>query len=96
MRIVAHNCQDIDCFITSVIKSDDMIRNFEVLHCRNQIKPKYLPIKLPSYERVMSSRTPCGQNCAFCGMYKDGSCHGCPGSHYSTKTYSELLEKELH
>lgn len=95
LKIVASKLQDIDCFMTSVIKSDDMIRNFEMIHCQNQIKPKFIPIQIPSHNANCNLHTPCGQNCAFCGMYKDGVCQGCPGSKYSLVKYADLVsEKE--
>lgn len=92
LRVLGHSLQDIDCFVSNVIQSDDMIRNYQILHCNAQIKPKYIPIPLMKTDFSQQLRTPCGQNCGFCSMYKDQVCSGCPGSFFSKTTYQNLLD----
>jgi hypothetical protein len=89
MRLVAKSMKEIDCFIVSVIQSDDFIRDFELLHCRQTIKPKFIPLKLPAYDTYQQSNTPCGQNCRFCTMYKDSTCRGCSASEFYEKKYED-------
>jgi DNA-binding Lrp family transcriptional regulator len=90
MRIVASSLQEIECFISSVIKSDDRIRNFEFHHSIENIKPRFLPVKMPFAVQKTSPHTPCGVKCQYCSMYKDASCPGCPASEFSTRTHDNF------
>ena len=53
-----------------------------------------MPIPITNSKERRKLHTPCGQNCAFCSMYKDEVCSGCPNSQFSKKTYKELLESK--
>jgi len=92
MRLVAPSLQEIECFISSVIKTDHQIRNFEVIHSLGNIKPRFLPVKLPLAIQQTSSHTPCGVKCQHCSMYKDASCLGCPASEFSSRTVESFSE----
>jgi hypothetical protein len=95
MRIMAQKEENVDCFIFSVIQSDDMIRNFQILHCRDFIKPKFFPFEIPASSKKRNKRTPCGLNCLFCEMYKDESCSGCPSSQFWEKKYKDFLSEQV-
>lgn len=93
IKVIGESTQDVDCFISCVIQSDDMIRNYQILHCNDQIKPKFIPIPIVSSTSIHKMRTPCGQNCAFCSMYKDAVCKGCPSSYFRNTSYQKLDKK---
>ncbi len=78
-----------NCFINSVIKSDDMIRSYKILNSTHNVKPKFIPISFISEKSRKEDRAPCGNNCLFCGMYKDGTCLGCPATHFPEKKYKD-------
>ena len=94
MRIISEKMSDINCFVSNVIQSDDMIRNYQILHCSEQIKPKFLPVNSTDHEKCRLLRTPCGHNCTFCPMYKDAVCSGCPASYFSKTTYNNLIQSQ--
>ncbi|MHA1744670.1 MAG: Lrp/AsnC family transcriptional regulator [Promethearchaeota archaeon] len=94
MRLVAPSLQEIECFMSSVIKSEfeDGIRNYELFIGLENVKPKFLPVKIPFAAQRTSLHTPCGFNCQHCSMYKDTSCPGCPASKFSSQTVESFSE----
>lgn len=95
LRVLAPSMQNIDCFITNSIKSEDRLRNMQILYTQTNVKPKYLPIQEHTLTLCDQKRAPCGSNCIFCGMYKDGACSGCPATNFPEKQakYQESLKK---
>ncbi|UYP45067.1 hypothetical protein NEF87_001352 [Candidatus Lokiarchaeum ossiferum] len=91
IQIICPSIGDVNCFISSVIKSDDQIRSYKVYNSISNVKPGFIPIPQLSLEQKENKNTPCGMNCLFCGMYKDGTCLGCPATSFQNKKYSEFF-----
>lgn len=90
LHIICPSINDINCFISSVIKSDDQIRSYKLYNSTSNVKPGFIPVPQLSFISKQSQKTPCGMNCLFCGMYKDGTCQGCPATSFQSKKYSDF------
>ncbi len=95
IQMICPSLNDIDCFVSSVIKSDDHIRSYKVYNSTTSVKPGFLPVPQLSSSNKKKKSTPCGMNCLYCGMYKDGTCKGCPATSFQDKVYADFFsEKE--
>lgn len=90
MKISTQERNEIDCFLSRMIKSDENIRSYVKYESNSHVKPKFFPLELTSDHRSDEKRTPCGTNCLYCGMYKDEACPGCPATIYSHKKYADF------
>jgi DNA-binding Lrp family transcriptional regulator len=92
LQLSGPSTSDINCFTSNVIKSDDLIRSYKIFNSTSNVKPVFLPVPILSSNKRKLDRAPCGTNCLFCGMYKDGTCSGCPATKFHGKKYCEFLQ----
>ena len=91
LQVICSSTNEINCFISSVIKSDDKIRNYKVYNSTSNVKPGFLPLPQIEFANKKKKKSHCGMNCLYCGMYKDGTCKGCPATSFQDKIYSDFF-----
>jgi DNA-binding Lrp family transcriptional regulator len=87
LRAMAPTLKELESFLNYCwLKQEEGIRNMDIFISTSNIKPKYLPFPVVSFENKRTGVAPCGFRCNMCDLYKNGACHGCPATHFSDPT----------